>query len=235
MTTTISNSTRLRYKIEMVLPELMAAGYALTSDPRLTELYPEYMFTMHSMIRASVPLMEAALRQTRSLDANDPVAAGVARYLAKHIREEMHHDDWLLDDLEVLGYDRKEILQRAPYPSVAAMVGSQYYWIFHYHPVALLGYIAVMEGYPPTLEQVDEQVARTGLPRQAFRTVIKHAHLDPHHRDDLNAALDELPLTPEQASIIGVSAMQTVHLGSQAIRDAIERGTARLTSQGKKS
>ena len=37
-----------------------------------------------------------------------------------------------------------------PPPSVAGLVGSQYYWILHHHPVAFLGYVALMEGYPPT-------------------------------------------------------------------------------------
>ena len=29
-----------------------------------------------------------------------------------------------------------------PSPAVAALVGSQYYWLLHHHPVALLGFVA---------------------------------------------------------------------------------------------
>ena len=220
---TLSHSQLLRHKIALVFPKLSAAGYAINNHPAGDVVYPEYMFTIHCMIRASVPLMEAALRQSRAMTDSDPVAEGVAAYLAQHIREERYHDQWLLDDLGVLGRRPEDVLKRQPYPSVAAMVGTQYYWIFHYHPVALLGYIAVMEGYPPTVEQIDAQVTRTGLPKQAFRTFFKHAHLDPHHRDDLNAALDRLPLTPEHTGIIGMSAIQTVHLASEALREVIER------------
>jgi hypothetical protein len=217
----LTHSQRLRVKLKLALPELGLAGLAYTSHPRFTEILPQYMYATHCMIRASVPLMRVAAEQCRQF--SDPVAKAIGSYFAKHIREEMHHDDWLLEDLAVLGYDPAELLKQPPSGWVAAMVGSQYYWIYHYHPVALLGYIAVMEGYPPTEEQVDSLVARTGYPHAAFRTMLRHAKLDPHHRDDLDRLLDSLPLTPEQVSVIGVSALQTVHLGSRAVQEVVNR------------
>lgn len=218
-----SNSQQLRRKLQLVLPQLVAASRALADHPRIAAVVPDYMFTMHCMIRASVPLMRAARAACEELAGDDPVASAMAPYLARHIREELHHDEWLLDDLELLGFDRGAVLQRAPAPTVAAMVGSQYYWIFHHHPVALLGYIAVMEGYPPTVGQVDELVARTGHPRTAFRTMLRHAQLDPRHRDDLDELLDGLPLGPRHAALVGVSAFHTVDLGCRAIHDVLER------------
>jgi len=44
----------------------------------------------------------------------------------------------------------------------SARVGAQYYWIHHFHPVALLGYIAVLEGRPPSPTLVEELIERTG-------------------------------------------------------------------------
>ncbi|MED3997955.1 iron-containing redox enzyme family protein [Peribacillus frigoritolerans] len=217
-----SNSFRLRQKIEVVIQELMFAGGKLQSHPQFADLYPEYLFTMHSMIRASVPLMESAQERAQAMADNDQVAAMVSTYLSKHIKEEMFHDDWLLDDLEVLGVKRDELLSRPPSPTVASLVGSQYYWIQHHHPVALLGYIAILEGYPPETKQLEEMMAKTQYPREAFRTMFKHADLDPHHRDDLNRTLDQLPLLPEHHTILGLSAIHTVDLASQAILEIIE-------------
>src|SRR5215510_7596973 len=105
------------------------------------------------MIRATVPLMEAALARTRVMGA-DLLAPKLALYFEHHIPEEMHHDEWLLDDLESLGFNRSDLLRRPPSPTVAGMVGAQYYWIHHYHPVLLLSYIMVMEGYPATAQQL---------------------------------------------------------------------------------
>jgi hypothetical protein len=166
--------------------------------------------------------MEAGLAQATSRAATDPVAGAVASYLAHHIREERHHDEWLLDDLAVLGVSRATVAARIPPPLVAAAVGAQYYYVHHHHPVALLGYIAVLEGHPPTVEGLEAMVARTGLPRAAFRTLFKHAHLDVHHRDDLNDLLDALPLTPEVASTITVSAFGTVQMLSSSLLDLVE-------------
>ncbi|GHO88861.1 iron-containing redox enzyme family protein [Dictyobacter formicarum] len=218
-----SNSQQLRYKIRLTLGELQSAAATLLTHPQIANLYTDYLFTLHTMMRASVPLMETSLERASAIADKDPAAAGFADYLSKHIREELHHDDWLLDDLEVLGADRASILKRIPSSTVSEMVGSQYYWIYHYHPIALLGYIAVMEGYPNTLEMIDDIRLKTGFPREAFRTLIKHANLDIHHRDDMNKMLDKLPLTPSDTAVITVSAIQTVHLAAQSLREVVEQ------------
>lgn len=148
-----------------------AASRRLIRDPRVADLYPEYLVTLHFVIRASVPLMGAAHERAVELMEGDPVSALLAPYFEEHIPEERDHDEWLLEDLEVLGKDRLSILARPPSPAVAAAVGAQYYWILHYHPVALLGHIGVLEGYPPTIEMLDDLVERTGHSRAAFRTL----------------------------------------------------------------
>src|SRR4029078_5371860 len=99
--------------------------------------------------------------------------------------------------MEVLGIPCGGVLGRMPPPAIASYVGAQYYWILHHHPVAQFGQIAVQEGYPPSPESIDDMVARTQLPRASFRTLEKHAHLDPNHRDDFDAALDRMPLGEE--------------------------------------
>jgi hypothetical protein len=214
---TAAESERLRRKIELVLPELGGASRRLILDARIADLYPEFLFTLHCVIRASVPLMETARKRAGELAAEDQVSAALAPYFDEHIPEERDHDEWLLDDLEVVGKDRSSILTRPPSPTVAAAVGAQYYWILHYHPVALLGYIAVLEGYPPTIELLNDLVDRTGYSRAAFRTLIAHAELDPGHRDELDMLLDGLPLTQEQSTVMGLSAISSVQILARAI------------------
>jgi hypothetical protein len=217
-----TESKRLRRKIELVLPDLVTKGRRLFTHPRIEDLYPEYLFTSHCIVRASVPLMEVALSRSRSMAGTDPVAARVADYLQGHIPEEAQHDEWLLGDLEVLGISRPAILARVPSPTVAALVGSQYYWVFHYHPVALLGYIELLEGYPPSPPEIEDLITRTGYRREAFRTLIHHARLDPDHGDELNRTVDELPLTEEQSVAVGLSAMSSVHLLARIIEEIVE-------------
>jgi len=115
----------------------------------LRELYPELLFRIHCFSRATIALMTAAQVNARAVSESDLVAKRLADYLSKHISEEQGHDEWLLEDMEVLGIERKAVLKRVPIPTATALAGTQYYWIFHVHPVALLGFLAVMEGSPP--------------------------------------------------------------------------------------
>jgi hypothetical protein len=214
----ISNSSQLQLKLDLVLPHLNAAAAALWDHPRLTELYPSFLLTLHWIVRASVSLMERALERARDLKP-DPVASGIAGYLAQHIPEERHHDEWLLEDLGVLGVDRAQALRSVPSAAVASLVGSQYYWILHYHPIALLGYLAIAEGNPPGEDHLEEIVRRTQLPRAAFRTLFKHAELDPTHSLEFRQVLDQLPLTPGNSTLLGLSALHTVHMYAQVFEE----------------
>jgi pyrroloquinoline quinone (PQQ) biosynthesis protein C len=184
-------------------------------------LYPRFLRTSHCIIRASVPLMEAARERALALPAGDPVREPLATYLEEHIPEERHHDEWLLDDLESIGVARDSVLRQVPSATVAELVGAQYYWMLHYHPVTVLGYIAVLEGYPPSDALIDELAGRTGYPESAFRTLRLHGELDQGHGDELDALLDRLVLTPEQSAAVGLSAMTTVDLYTQALHDVI--------------
>ena len=199
-----------------------AAAYdALVGHPRIRELWPEYLVQQHAIIRATVPLTEAALARTRELSETDPLSAPLSSYLEEHVDEELDHDETLLDDLDLLGLDRAGVLARMPSPAVAALVGSQYYWMLHYHPVAFLGFVALMEGYPPTPELIETLISRTGYPPEAFRTYVEHAELDPGHRDHLDRTLDSLPLTAEHEAALGISAIASAGLAARALEDLL--------------
>ena len=125
---------------------------------------------MHWIVRASVPLMETARKRALAeMPSRDPVAATVATYFEKHIDEEEGHDEWLLEDLEALGAIAQTCSDRPPSPTVAGVIGAQYYWILHFHPVALLGYSMLLEGYAPAPADVEDLMATDGL-RPATRS-----------------------------------------------------------------
>lgn len=205
-----SQSQRLRRKVAVVLPALHRAADAFMAHPNPRGAYLEYLWSVYWIVTASVPLMQTALAEARQRCDRDPVARGLTAYLPGHVEEEMHHDEWLLEDVERLGLDRETVTGRAPSAGIAALVGAQYYWIRHAHPVALMGYIAVLEGNPPAEAAIDRLAERTGFPPAAFRTLREHSGLDPHHFEEFNEALDALPLTAEQSALVGLSAMHTV-------------------------
>jgi hypothetical protein len=218
-----TTSGRLRQKIGLITPMFGEACESIFKHPNIRELWPEYLITQHAIIRTTVPLMEAGRDRARAMAEDDAVVAGVEGYLDQHIVEETNHDEWLLDDLEAIGISRDQALAHVPSPTVASLAGSQYYWVLHYHPVALLGYFAFMEGFPPSPELIQDLKERTGYPEAAFRTFVLHGKLDPGHREELDRTIDDLPLTVEQETVLGLSAMSTAVLVSRVLQEVAER------------
>jgi len=216
----------LRATVALATPVLRAAAVRVWLAPAAGRRYPRYLRTMHGVIRASVPLMDLAARRCAERASTDPVADPVAgplrQYLLEHIEQERGHDDWLLADLAVL--DRSPGPPPAATSAVARLVGAQYYWIEHHHPVALLGYIAVMEGNAPSAALPAWLANRAGVPAAALRAVREHADLDGGHTDAVYDLLNRLPLTTAQAHAVAVSGLHTV--------DALITIFAGLAAQG---
>lgn len=193
----------------------------LWDHERVADYVLPFLTLMHQVVRASVPLMEAASRRSAERADSDPLCRRLRDYLDTHIEEERYHDRWILEDLQAGGVDADDVLSRMPPANVAAMVGAQYYWIEHHHPVALLGYIRLLEGNPPSLRHIDRLIAVTKLPAGVFRTYRMHGELDPHHLEDLDRLFDSLPLTPDLAGLVETSATFTAHTLARAIGDLL--------------
>lgn len=211
---------QLRLKIKFMEPELTGVTHLLVSDPRVPELYRDYLIAYHGILRATIPLLQTARREALARDG--PASRTLASYLETHIEEEAGEDEWLLQDLEVLGVDRSKALERVPSPMVARLVGAQYYWVLHVDPITVLGYLAALERDPPSLELVDDLVHRTGHDRAAFRTLIAHAERDPDHAEELDDLLDRIELTDDQWLLVSLSAMNSVHMLAMVLKEIVQ-------------
>jgi pyrroloquinoline quinone (PQQ) biosynthesis protein C len=201
-------------------PELTGVTHLLVSDPRIPQLYRDYLVAYHGILRATIPLFQTARREALARD--DSASRTLASYLETHIEEEAGEDEWLLQDLEVLGVDRLAVLEHVPSPNVARLVGAQYYWVLHVDPIAVLGYLAALERDPPSLEFIGDLVQRTGHDRAAFRTLIAHAERDPDHAEELDDLLDRIELTDEQWLLVSLSAINTVHMLAMVLKEIVQ-------------
>lgn len=210
-TDTLSNSRIIRAKMQLTCGSAQKAFDTFWSRPDLAAAMPALLVLLHQIVRSTVPLLEAARDRAAERAGDDPLCAALATYYGKHAFEERDHDLWTLEDLEAVGYPRDAVLDMLPLPDVAAMMGAQYYWLHHFHPVMLLGLIAVLEGSPPSNALVDRLERETGLDPAAFRTYRFHGEVDPHHLEDLDRELDAMPLTRRQIGLIGISASHTAN------------------------
>jgi len=202
---TIANSARLRANLRLCTGPLETVFERLWAREDLAVVFPSFLVLLHQIMRASVPLMECALRRCEELQEDDPLARALRPYYRRHIEEERDHDLWTLEDLAASGFDSDTVLSQVPSPHVAALSGAQYYWVQHHHPAMLMGHIAVLESYPPGQARVDKIREATGLPDAAFRTLRMHGEFDLVHRSEIDDVFDALPLKRPHFGMIGLS------------------------------
>lgn len=224
----MSNSMLMRTKMRLTCGAANEAFAAFWARDDLAEVVPAFLVVLQQIMRATVPLLETARDKAAERAVEDDLCKSLEIYYGKHAREEQNHDVWALEDMDAVGYPTDAVLDRVPLPDVAAMMGAQYYWIHHYHPVMLIGCIAVLESGPPTEALIDRLERQTGLGPQAFRTYRFHGAVDPRHLEELDAAVDEMPLTRRDLGLIGISATHTANTLAAIVRrldagDAPER------------
>lgn len=210
-------SKLLRAQMMLFTGPLEATFSRLWSDNRPDQMIPAFLVLLHQIMRASVPVMEAAVRRCREIGPGDPLCEPLIDYYSHHIDEERNHDVWALEDLEAAGFDPQVAWRQVPPPAVARLAGAQRYWVEHHHPVMLLGCIMVLESFPPSEEIIDQMRDQSGLPEAAFRTFRLHGALDPGHSEELFECVDRLPLTRHDVGMIGTSMMASMESLTECI------------------
>lgn len=217
----ISNSELLWSKIRLAEPRLNSASNRFWTHPNLAGLVPPFLVQLHRVMQGGITLMRVARDRAAALQG-DSVAAILTPYLEEHILEEKDHDAWLLDDIGTLGISPQEVAAATPLASVVSLLGAQYFWALNMHPVAVFGYLIVLEGKPPVATQLKAIQRRTGLPATAFRCLMEHADNDPHHIAELNETLDAMALTAEQQEYVALSAFHTIDAVASVFEELIE-------------
>jgi hypothetical protein len=193
----------------------------LLEHPRAGDIYPRYLAAGYHVTCAMLELMELALARARELD--DDVSKGLARYLDRHLVEEMHHEDpggAVLDDLRALGEDPERLVAEAATEKIDSLVTTEGARIREDHPVAVLGFLE-LEACHTRRDAVERLIAATGLPRKGFRQLLLHSRLDAVHAAELHDLLDSLPLEPRHERLIGLSALTTVGTVADALLDVV--------------
>lgn len=125
----------------------------------------------HSMV-ASEPLLKLAAR----------LPGKHRQYFIEHEREERGHEEWMKKDIHALG-------GTIGYPQecIITMCGELYYKVRHLGPEHLLGYMAVIEGFPNPPEVI-ERLKK--IYSEGSHCLAYHAANDVAHFRDLNEQLE---------------------------------------------
>jgi hypothetical protein len=145
--------------------------------------YPALLVETFHYVKHSCSLMSQACARL----GHD--ALPLQTYFAQHIAEEVGHEEWVLDDLEALGYDRREVEASRPLPETVSLIGSQLYVIDYLHPAGLLGYVYLMESTPPN-ELSLAFLEAYGIGPRATTFLRRHGETDQRHSRELREMLD---------------------------------------------
>lgn len=224
----MGQAQELLFKLRLAEPALSAVASRFWSHPELSRMLPEFFLALHAVMEAGIELMSVARRRSQDLSADD-VASSLNAYLERHVAEEEQHASWLREDMAALDLEpAREAAFVVPRP-VVTLVGAQYYWIHHSHPVSILGYLLAIEGHPPAVDALDEIQQRTQQPPRLFRTLREHAALDHGHRRELLDLMDQLPLSRPQMALISRSALFSMEQVACLLQE-IEQGQQAASS-----
>jgi len=142
-----------------------------------------------SVLITNLVFMQQVIKASERLlvEAAQEATGRLKEYYVSHLEEEREHEKWLSDDLKSEGID----VDKFPIMRLASeMAGSQYYLIKHDDPACLLGYMAVLEGFPFPLDQLESLERLHG--KSLCKTLRFHAENDLEHRKELFRVIDEV-------------------------------------------
>jgi long-chain acyl-CoA synthetase len=142
-------------------------------------LYLAFLTSAYHHVKHTCPLLGLAL--SRCGEADGVYRTGLLAYLD----EEKGHEEWILDDIEALGGDRRAVRAAPPAFPVRMMVAYANHAIERISPYALLGMVHVLEGMSVALARAAAASIGTSLgvdpAKGGFSYLTSHGHLDEDH------------------------------------------------------
>jgi len=155
----------------------IADAIAHKPDPKN---YQRYLTNVWHYAQHSATVI--GLAGTRCVLSHPPLA----QYLLHHALEELGHDQWALDDLQALGIAEADIRKSRPVPSCAAMIGYEYYIAGYGNPVALFGWLFVLEAMGDDLGHMVAEGFKEGLELpEGVKFLAGHGEADEEHTRDI--------------------------------------------------
>jgi pyrroloquinoline quinone (PQQ) biosynthesis protein C len=119
----------------------------------------------------------------------------VRYYLYDHMHEEKGHEDWVLNDLQVLGATPEQSLAHQPAVDTLALTGYNYWAADRRHPCSVLGMLYALEVIAsvyggPFASALKERLLLEDDRGVSF--ISAHATLDAEHMADLRVVVNTL-------------------------------------------
>jgi pyrroloquinoline quinone (PQQ) biosynthesis protein C len=178
---------------------MMAPIIDVCRHKKITQSEYVYFLTQaYHHVKHTVPLLKACKDH---LPAN---YEWLKSALDLYIAEEEGHEQWILNDIEACGGDRRQVEASEGSPAIQAMVDYLYDQIEQAQPLSLFGMVQVLEGTSVSIacEMADDIQATLGLPGEAMTYLQSHGNLDQEHLKYFESLMNKITDQADQNNII---------------------------------
>jgi pyrroloquinoline quinone (PQQ) biosynthesis protein C len=123
--------------------------------------------------------------------------------VAEYIKEELGHEEWILNDIAAAGGDAAAVRAGAPELPAELMVAYAYDVLNRGNPAGFFGMVFVLEGTSVALALMaaDRIQQALGLPDAAFTYLRSHGTLDQEHTRYLEGLLEKMDPADQQEAL----------------------------------
>lgn len=196
------------------LSEARRPTLELAASISLAEVARPWLQMQFQVTRATSETLDYAIGRCSRVGHEDLFELSLCEFFERKSVDEDGHGQMMASDMVLAGVSGPHSYE-SPSPFVAEMTGRQFHLIAFHHPVAYLGYIALLEGFVPDPATVDAIAKESGLPLVAFRTVRMHAQVDVGHKAELAKMLDEVP--PRLRTLVMENGLRCAELQRSAL------------------
>jgi pyrroloquinoline quinone (PQQ) biosynthesis protein C len=185
------------------------------------ETYRAFLSEAYHHVRHTVPLLMACgSRLPRRLE-------WLREAVAVYIEEETGHQEWILNDIEACGGDKKTVRNGNPAMATDIMVAYAWDCVQRRNPVSFFGMVLVLEGTSVRLatEAADTIEKTLSLPRNAFSYLSSHGSLDLEHIDFYETLVDRLDQPDDRAAVLNTA--RVMYKLYAAVFESLPQGVTR--------
>lgn len=160
--------------------------------------YVAFLAEAYHHVKHTVPLLMAC--GARLPERYEWLREAVAEY----IREEIGHQEWILNDIAACGSDKEAVRHGNPGLATELMVAYAYDTIARGNPCGFLGMVLVLEGTSVEVASRAGQALQQslGLDNSAFTYLTSHGTLDVGHTDFYASLVNQITDPVDRAALI---------------------------------
>lgn len=165
------------------------------------ETYVAYLTQAYYHVSHTVPFLMA-------MGARLPAEKSWLRpAIAEYIKEEIGHEEWILNDIRAAGGDIDSVRNGRPYRQTELLIAYNYDYIARKNPIGFLGMVFMLESTSTEIAKAGADALKTslGLPQNAFSYLYSHGSLDLEHMEFFKKTVGRIDDTKDQEAIIEVA------------------------------